>query len=272
MKSPITHILPVVVLYRVHLEETTVYQTLLSKGDFAQFMVYDNSPADFLQTPMPEGVIYVRDTANSGLSRAYNTAADYAREEGFTHVLLLDQDTWFPPCAAACYAAADRKCRLWAPSVRTLQGRPLSPTVQSWSGVRATRIPPGKYSLKKYYVINSGICVDVYTFGAAGGYKTDVRLDFADFQFLERFKQVDANFQLLRFEAVQDFSNDIVDEAQLFRRFKLYVESFRACRFNTRLTHLRHFLGVLRHTLHLTLRTRSLTFLRHLFSVFRANH
>lgn len=266
MRNTVSDILPVVVLYCTPLEETAVYRTLLSSGAFRRFMVYDNSPAEYLQHPVPDTAEYVRDARNSGLSKAYNTAAEYARTHGFSRVLLLDQDTQFPADAVACYAAADRYCSFWAPAVKTQKGAPLSPTVNTLTGVRAITLQPGLHSLRRHYVINSGMCVDVYAFCAAGGYNEAVRLDFADFQFLERLKQVDSRLLLLPFVAIQDFSNEVVDEAQLFRRFTLYVQSFKACCFNNRRTRLRHGLGVLKHTLNLTARTRKTVFIKYLFS------
>lgn len=263
-------IFPVIVIYKCRLQEARSYRTLLASGDFPAFMVYDNSPANYVASPeeMPKEAVYVRDVNNGGLSRAYNRAAEYAVQNGYNRLLLLDQDTWFPPEASQIYLSADRGVTLWAPQVRTTSGADFSPCYVGGWCVKGVCLVPGIYDLHQYESINSGLCVSLKAFRAAGGYNDAVRLDFADFQFQNRLRQVDSRMLVLPFVAVQDFSNDQRDASVLYTRFKLYLESAFHCRFHSTRERLAHHLAVGKHTLALSLRTRKLRFLTTYFTHF----
>lgn len=75
-------IFPIIVIYKVQLDESISYQSLVRPNQFAEFLVYDNSPASYQQNEaaLPAGAIYVRNTNNGGLSEAYNQGAEIARE------------------------------------------------------------------------------------------------------------------------------------------------------------------------------------------------
>ncbi len=255
MLSTCSDILPVIVIYRTPLREAQAYRTLLAAGAFRRYVVYDNSPADYEQPALPPEAVYLRDTTNGGLSKAYNAAARYAAEQGYRRLLLLDQDTRFPAEAAEAYGRGDRSVALWTPSVKTLAGAAMSPGYEVWGGVHATTLAPLRYLLKDYVVINSGMCVDLDAFRRAGGYNEAVRLDFADYQFVGRLRRVADLFQVLDFVALQDFSNEMTAVAPLLTRYRLYLESAAGCVFATRRRRLSHRLEVLKHTLRLTLRT-----------------
>lgn len=261
-------IFPVIVIYKCRLQEALSYQTLLASGDFPAFMVYDNSPADYVASPeeMPKGAVYVHDENNGGLSRAYNRAAEYAVRNGYERLLLLDQDTWFPPEASQIYLTADSGVTLWTPQVRTTSGADFSPCYVGGWCVKGVCLSPGIYDLHQYESINSGLCVTLKAFHAAGGYNDAVRLDFADFQFQNRLRQVDSRLLVLPFIAVQDFSNEQRDASVLYTRFKLYLESASHCRFHSTREKLTHHLAVVRHTLALSLRTRKICFLTTYFT------
>lgn len=257
-------IFPVIVVYQCRCGEARSYQTLVRPAGFAAFMVYDNSPASFPSGAdgLPQGVVYVRDEGNGGLSKAYNVAAAYASEHGYARLLLLDQDTAFAPGAAQAYAAADRSVPLWAPSVRTADGRAFSPgNVRGWR-IKAVSLLAGHYSLHHYYPVNSGMCVSLDVFHRAGGYNETVRLDFADYQFLQRLRRVDAHFLLLPTEAVQDFSDDERDAGKLLSRFRLYLDSALACECETLVGRLSLACTVCLHTLSLFRRTHKRDFLK----------
>ena len=270
MKQIIQHIFPVIVIYKCKLREARSYQTLLVSGNFPTFMVYDNSPAGYFCTPeaLPSGAVYVRDEGNGGLSRAYNRAADYAASHGFTRLLLLDQDTCFPSEASQVYASADEDVPLWAPQVRTTSGADFSPCyVKGW-GVKGVALSPGIYDLYQYQGINSGLCIALKHFRAAGGYNDAVRLDFADFQFQNRLRRIDSRILVLPFVAVHDFSNDQREAAVLFTRFLLYLESASHCTFDGLREKLAHHFSVCKHTLALSWRTRDMRFIAKWFTHF----
>lgn len=263
-QGTVADLFPVIVVYCCRCADARSYRTLVRPGGFRAFMVYDNSPASFPdgRDDLPEGAVYVRDEANGGLSKAYNHAAAYAREHGFSRLLLLDQDTAFASDAVTAYAAADRSVPLWAPLVQTEGGAAFSPgDVRGWR-IKAVPLPAGLYSLRDYYPVNSGMCVLLEAFRRAGGYNAAVRLDFADYQFLQRLRKVDARFLLLPATALQDFSGNEQDADKLLARFRLYLESACACTFDASSSRLAHACAVSLHALSLFRKTRRWAFLK----------
>lgn len=262
MPAGLSDIFPVVVLYKCQCKDAMSWRTLIEAGGFAEFMVYDNSPRSFQAdlSVLPIGVVYVRDEENGGLSKAYNHAAHYARSKGYGRLLLLDQDTTFAPEAIDAYMCADRSVALWVPRITVSGGRAFSPVDISSFRNKAVEISPGRYSLRDYLAVNSGMCVRLDDFFAAGGYNEAVRLDFSDFQFLRRLRKISSDFEVLWAEALQDFSNDKTDAQALLARYRLYMESASYCEYDTVGEHLCHFIDVTIHTFALFLKTWDLRF------------
>lgn len=255
-------VFPIIVIYKVRLNESECYNSFLSKLALDKFMVYDNSPSDFVQhiDDLPSNAVYVRDETNGGLSKAYNRAAKYALENGYERLLLLDQDTKFP---IDMYEKMTRsEYDVCAPIVQLKGQVSFSPSVWKNFSVKGANIKPGKYSLSKYLLINSGLCVSVKLFHLAGGYNEKVRLDFADFQFMSRLSRVTDSFELLDVVALQDFSNDETDAKRLLTRYRMYLEGASNFCPNSSIEMLRIKWMVVLHTLALTKRTKSLEFLK----------
>jgi len=258
-------IYPVIVIYKAKLEECSSYTSLLKPAGVREFLIYDNSPADCegATGEYPAGITYVRDTENSGLPKAYNLAAKLAGEKGFSHVLLLDQDTTFPDGAWAKYVAASDYSGLVAPCLVTNRGKNFSPmNICGWRPKAVCNPVQGEYSLCKFAFVNSGCLLPVSLFEAVGGYDESVKLDFADYQFQRRLRKVASHALLIDLQGVQDFSNDCSDVARQLSRYRLFLESARHCHFDTRGQQLKHLYVVLRQTLALTLHLRSLRFFR----------
>lgn len=262
-QAPQHRIFPIVVLYQVELHASATYQSLLTQDGVGDFLVYDNSPADFAGTAdLPRGAVYVRDVRNGGLPAAYNHGARLAAERGYSHILLLDSDTTFPDGAWQIYTEHLDDEVLMGPALRLADGCPFSPCDVSGWFIRGVDLNPGMYDLKHYHLVNSGLCIPLLLFQKIGGYAPQVRLDFSDFQFQQSALRFSSSVLLLPFTALQDFSNEEQDTQKLLRRYRLYLQSARYCRFATLHRCLRHHLGIWRHTLALTLRQRSIQFLR----------
>lgn len=256
-------ILPVVVIYQCQINESTSYNSFLVDSPFEEIFVYDNSPVsfDFVQSNLPKNAIYVRDVNNGGLSKAYNSAAHYALQNNYTHILLLDQDTLFPKDVLLVYEAFLRDEVLCAPLMLTKHNVPFSPTKKQWCGTTGVKLTEGVYSLHQFLPVNSGMCIPVDHFFKCGGYNEQVRLDFADFEFLSRYRNYFPQFRLLPIQCYQDFSNDEVSIEKLRSRFMLYLKSAKAAKWQTNRERIFYFFEVLRHTLALTCRTRNITFI-----------
>lgn len=255
----------VIVIYKISLFEAESYKTLIAPHQIVNFLVYDNSPelgyTD--EKALPDGVLFVHDTENSGLSKAYNKGAEIARQKGFSHVLLLDQDTRFDANAWQTYLHNLDYPGMLVPSMKTTTGADFSPVSVNGLFSRAAHdLTPAEYSLTSYAAVNSGCCIPVDLFFKAGGYVEKVRLDFADFQFQLRLRSVQPHFRIIDTIAIQDFSNDCRESSKVKTRYKLYVESARYYEADCLTTRVRHLCDVLKHTLSLTVRMRSFYFIR----------
>lgn len=259
-------IFPVIVLYKCKLEDAHAYHTLLAVGTFDRYMVYDNSPRDFRADAenLPAAAVYVRDERNGGLPKAYNTAARFAREHGYSRILLLDQDTVFPDGAGEIYGRFNESVALSVPAMKTVSGADFSPCTLSGWKTRAVRQPvPGIYSLWEFASVNSGMCIDLELFFKAGGYNERIVLDFADFEFQNRLRKYASSFEILPMSVVQDFSNDETDVSRLLCRYDLYLKSAAQYHIDGLRGRLRLNVEVLAHTLALVRRSGSAVFFMH---------
>lgn len=262
-------VLLVIVLYKEQLCSTLTWKTLLAgwaQSDRISLYVHDNSPSpQAISTPLC--VCYHHDAENGGLSVAYNQAAQYAHDEGYEWLLLLDQDTTFPVGALDAYLEAvdaqGEQTQVFVPQLVYQQAsRPFSPVrISSCMYAQGVLLNEGIYAWDRYSVVNSGLCVSTSAFRAAGGYNEKVRLDFADFQFVERLRRITPGFLRIGVVAIQAFSNEQQEVDCLLSRYRLYVESAYHCEKASLRKRLGFFYVVLRHTLALTLRTKSLSFL-----------
>ena len=256
-------ILPIVVIYCCELKDSTAYQTMLVRNGITEFVVYDNSPSDYQQPAgsIPEGAHYFHDVVNGGLSKAYNYGAKKAQELGYDWVLLLDQDTEFPEGAWAIYQQTLGQQQMLVPNVVLANGQPFSPSRPKLGGMVPLHLEERAYALKDYTAINSGCCVPLDLYTAAGGYKDDVRLDFSDYQFQRRLRQVSTSFYVLPLTVRQDFSNDETNIQKLQKRFLLYLDGARHCEISGFRDRLDLHLQVLKHSLALSARTRKMNFI-----------
>ena len=258
------YILIVIVLYNENLYNTNTYKTLI-KGTECNLYIYDNSPkAQHAATEFCDNWRYISDTSNSGLSYAYNRAAEYALENGYEWMLLTDQDTTFAPNIIDKYRKAINKypdIKLFAPLVSVNDNNQfLSPSrANPLRASISNNIPTGKQSLFDYAPINSGMMINVNSFITIGGYNEMVKLDFADYQFISRFRQQYNTFYVINAICLQEFSNKVQEPQQKLHRFIKFCESLKYYQSITKLEALKIFLVVLRRTCSLSLETKTIT-------------
>ncbi len=269
-------ILPVIVLYQTHLSESATYLSLIKPNGIEEFVVYDNSPASYEQEDIAAfcpRAIYVRDTQNSGLPKAYNLTAQRAGELGYKRILLLDDDTTFPPEAFRAYLDAIDFTGLTAPISVTSLEAPFSPVLMySWNRL-PRHIESGEYSLKKYRVINSGLCIPTALFLQAGGYDERIYLDFADYQFQQKVRLINDRLLIIPFTIRQNFSRDGKDTPKAIERYKIYLDCANVCVTEGILGFLSHHYGVFRSTLGRCARHKTTQFLSlYLKNLFRSKH
>jgi GT2 family glycosyltransferase len=257
-------ILYVIVLYNCELYKTKTYSTFLKELRSTIF-IYDNSPVK--QNISKDNVVYVHDSSNSGLSVAYNKAAQYAKENGFDWILLTDQDTSFPEHALDRYISAINSqpdIKMIVPIHQIANGKFISPTPYHLKGSRPTdRKYFGVLKFSEAAPINSGMLIHVDAFWRVGGYDEDVVLDFSDVRFIEKFKKIFPVFYAMPdVVCLQDFSINEHDAGKLMIRFQIYLRCALACKRESLIDTFGYFFVTLKRTLRLTLQCRSLSFLQ----------
>ena len=176
---------------------------------------------------------YVHDASNPGVGAAYNAGADRAEALGKRWLLLLDQDTLFPPDALDAYVEAVRHhpgCELFAPVLMS-GGTACSPCRVVHGRGRpapAAALVPGPHPLGGLHVLNSGLLVRTDLFRRAGGYDPEFRLDFSDFAFLHRVAHETDTVCVVDAALRHSLSSGETDPGRLLRRFGVYCEGARA--------------------------------------------
>jgi len=263
----------ILVLYNCKLSDSASYQTitksLIYAGKKAMLFVFDNSPEaqllDDIDSTIWQHVEYVHCPENKGLGVAYNQGADYAKKNDMDWIVLLDQDTTFSENYISKLDETinqHSEIKLFAPIIQLKNQKPFSPTRYKHKRGYSAKLTSGVYSFSKYSPVNSGMVINTNSFWEAGGYNPDIRLDFADFQFIERFRRVEKRFFLVDSVAIQDFSNDEKDVKKLQTRFKIYCECAKKCERKNIADSLGYFYSVFRHAVGLTLKTKHPSFLR----------
>ncbi|MBD5267197.1 MAG: hypothetical protein HDS41_03265 [Bacteroides sp.] len=224
------NLLVVIILYKKDLEDSIAYQTL-TKASAKSFLIYDNSPVPG-KTPSVHNakIHYVSDTSNQGLSHAYNYAADYAIKHGFDWIFISDQDTFFHDGIIREYDRAVKEnpdIKLFLPHVRiAVDGKYMSPVkINRYFAKLSDSAPAGIINPGNYAIINSGMMINTAAFINAGGYNEKVWLDFADFQFIERFARKYDRAFVIDLDCIQSFSDKEDTITQKIARYKNFCSS-----------------------------------------------
>jgi rhamnosyltransferase len=228
--------LAVLVLYGRTLPESVTFRSLgeglLRLGERLDLLVYDNSAVATPPDPAAGWQIeYRHDPSNPGVSRAYLEGAHVAVARGKRWLLLLDQDTSFPPEAITVYADARRRYPaevLFAPVLRD-GARIVSPCAYRFPrGSPLGSIPAGPQDLAGKSVLNSGMCISVAAYLEVGGHDTRIALDFSDHEFIDRFKRRYPRACILPLECRHGFSGALRSgvEADL-QRFRFFCRGLR---------------------------------------------
>ena len=261
----------IIVLYKCELSNAVSIKSLLNSPlamqDKINLIVYDNSPDEqHIDEPAKINLLtYFYDKSNPGVSKAYNYGVAFANRMNFKWVVLLDQDTSFQSDFIEKVLTAinnNPEIRLFAPVLRLNNGKPFSPTRYKLKRGHDVNLKEGVWPLKKYSPVNSGLAINVNAFQQVGGYLDEIRLDFADFQFIERFREKHASFYVFDSVGKQDFSNHENDLDKLRTRFTIFCECAKKCRRHSPIDSFGYFYTVLRHTFGLVLKTRSFSFFK----------
>ncbi|KFF05221.1 glycosyltransferase family protein [Flavobacterium reichenbachii] len=230
-------ILVVIVLYGINLEDSLTYQTLnlsVTESDsIVDLFVYDNSATcNKINVQNNKfNIIYKSDTTNSGISKAYNKAADYASECQKDWLLFLDQDSNIPKNLFSVFNEFKDKFsneKLFVPVLKQ-NNIILSPCkFKFMKGSSFSSVLPGILSLENVSVFNSGIFIDLNAFRKVGGYDENVPLDFSDHSFIFRYKKWFSNIVVIPIVIEHELSSKSSDQTIILRRFIQYCKGVRA--------------------------------------------
>lgn len=238
----IEHILAVVVLYNTNYRESATIASINAALEFCDayldVLIYDNSSSTEERrqkfTYKRLNIHYIHDGTNAGVSHAYNTGALYAHEQtGKKWILLLDQDTLFAPDLFVKYKEAidsNPGLKLFAPVLMLSDDIIFSPCKYYFKrGFPLKKVTPGVSTFNKISPVNSGMLLDLQLFFEAGMYNSLVKLDFSDFDFIERVRKLQSNFYIIDTIGVQDFSNNETDIRKLNIRYSYFCEGAKNC-------------------------------------------
>jgi rhamnosyltransferase len=224
-------VLAVLVLYGQPLAESATFQSLEAdlrqRGDQLDLLVYDNSPVPHLPPASPAWRLdYISDPTNPGVSQAYLEGGRLAAQRAKRWLFFLDQDTRFPPGALAAYVDAVHRypdIGLFAPLLRA-HGSTISPCrYRLKRGVAPRNLHPGLRRLAGHSVLNSGMWISLDEYLATGGHDPRIALDFADHEFIDRYKRRHEHFVALSVECDHDLSAGSVQPiAHRLTRFRSY--------------------------------------------------
>lgn len=194
----------VMTIYGRKIEQSEAFQSLTTAlyhhHSSASVFIYDNSgePQNIESNPHWK-IHYQHDPKNSGVSKAYNSGYAKAREQNKTWILLVDQDTLFPPDAFTKYyqSLSQTSSEVFVPLLKDAVGL-ISPHKFRWgSGQRLKTINPlTDFPLNSYFFVNSGVLISTEAFGKTG-YDENLPLDFSDFAFVNRLRKNHASFYLV---------------------------------------------------------------------------
>jgi len=212
------------VLYKQKLEEAITYKSLLKKASFP-VLVYDNSPTT-QKIIEKQNFTYFHNPKNPGVSSAYNYAMQWAKEQGSTHLLLLDADSNFPEGAQEIYQNAIKENRneLILPEMLS-GGRKISPFYFKWGKTwYGENIKTGNVKLGNILAINSGMLVPLNLMSQVGGFNPNILLDFSDLDFVYRVSKIKATALHIALKVNHGLSEHEVKPLQSVKfRFNTYL-------------------------------------------------
>jgi hypothetical protein len=231
-----------IVVYKELFYKTTAFLTLqkslsqLPNGGERLILVYDNTDTsgwkiDDEQIKSSE-LFYYHNPINPGISTAYNFLSRAAQQNGYEWILFMDQDTALPETAIAEYISAIKQrpdIMIKVPVIKA-NGKIYSPIRYVFKRGRVPKsVTTGVKKLENYVFINSGFAIKLSLFFEAGGYDENIKLDFADFLFLDKVRKKTDQFEVLPVWPVQSFSFLEYDITKALKRYEIFVKDLAKC-------------------------------------------
>ena len=155
---------------------------------------------------------------------------------------------------------------MFAPILKVEDGTITSPYRYRLIGRKiAKQINLGAQSLFKTSPINSGLCISIKTFFEAGGYNEKVKVDGADFQFIERFRVLHKNYFVVNVTGYQNLSLFETDINKLMVRYKIFLRDTSASQKFRIVDYPISFINVAYRTFRLFLKTKKISIISTFF-------
>ncbi len=211
-------------------------------------------------------IVYLNDNSNPGISKAYNSIAEYARKNKFPYIVFLDQDTDLPDNFLSAYKTIVAKDIDIAAPLICENEKLLSPAIyKNYRSSRYKTIEEDKIELKNNSCINSGLLIKTHFFFRAGGYNENLRLDFCDHEFLQRVGNFTEFINIIPAKLEQNFSTNTNPVNKALFRYALFTKDIKAFKsINNNDFKITIFVD-LPHLLRLTLQYKSLAFIKQRF-------
>ncbi len=222
-------LLPVLVVYNCPIPQSSTWQSITEEsqrlGVAFDVMIYDNSPTAQRSPETSINLHYRHDQTNAGVSKAYNEGFQLAQQLKKKWLLLLDQDSSFPPGWIELYASAANEDdqNVIVPIARS--GEKIVSPFNYWlcHGSSPKKMESGIISLQSNYAINSGLLIPTQLFEKTGGYDELVPLDFSDFVFMHKLKKTKAHLHVVDLPLNHQLSSHHYEEGgKAQERFQLY--------------------------------------------------
>jgi GT2 family glycosyltransferase len=190
--QPVTRLLAVIVIYKMHPRDSSTLQTLLDTAKNVcpedlnlRILIWDNTPGGQDVGELPKEILYIAAPHNPGLARAYNQALELAQAECYDWLLTLDQDSMLPLSFLVRITGLVRELSpietigAIVPQVVS-DGRIISPFRFLFGGVPKWFRQGVVGSKRAVYAVNSGATLRVSALREIGGYDPLFPLDVSD--------------------------------------------------------------------------------------------
>lgn len=156
-------------------------------------LIVDNTPGghDAREATAGLAVTVLALGRNKGVAEGQNVGARWARARGFTHVLLMDQDSLAAPGLVARLLAAESMLKTRGKSVAAVAPRFLNVTrvqaapsavAQGWSAGEVIETKANGKCQQLDYVISSGSLIELRTLEIVGEMEAGLFIDYIDIE------------------------------------------------------------------------------------------
>lgn len=265
-----------IVCFREKFWETLSFRTLLSsaKSTNKQISIFifdntDNENWNIEEEYNPVNAYrlqYIHNPNNPGIAVAYNTIAKYAKDNQFSHIVFLDQDTELPPDFSLEYSKIAEKNTEFAIPLIFEKGKLLSPSIyKNYRSYFYDEIKDDVIKSENNSCINSGLMIKTDLFFKAGGYNEALRLDFCDHEFIKRVGKLTKSMNIIPIKLEQNFSTNTNSLDKALFRYALFTKDMKTFK---KINHDDYKITLfvdIPHLIRLTLQYKSLAFIKQRF-------